>query len=102
MIGKVFFTGDRHTDRHTQTHTLPQIWGDVKKTSPMKGEVFFTGDRQTDRQTDGHRDSMTESAQWADSVKTSILFDVFPNLYQVLSKCPQKCKYLIEDDLKPL
>ena len=39
----------------------------------MKGEVFFTGDRQTDRQTDGHRDSMTESAQWADSVKIRIL-----------------------------
>ena len=26
-------------------------------------------DTQTDRQTNGHRDSMTESAQWADSVK---------------------------------
>ena len=26
-------------------------------------------DRQTNRQTDGHGDSMTESAQWADSVK---------------------------------
>ena len=25
-----------------------------------------------ERQTDGHRDSMTESAQWADSVKTTI------------------------------
>ena len=24
----------------------------------------------TNRHTDGHRDSMTESAQWADSVKT--------------------------------
>ena len=43
--------------------------GGVKKTSPMKGKVFFTGDRHTDIQTDGHRDSMTESAQWADSVK---------------------------------
>ena len=26
-------------------------------------------DKQTDRQTDGHGNSMTESAQWADSVK---------------------------------
>ena len=26
-------------------------------------------DRQTNRQTDKHGDSMTESAQWADSVK---------------------------------
>ena len=43
--------------------------GDVKKTSLMKGEVFFTGDTHTYRQTDGHRDSMTESAQWAESVK---------------------------------
>ena len=50
---------------HTHTHH-PQILGDVKKTSPMKGEVFFTGDTHTH----GHRDSMTESAQWADSVKT--------------------------------
>ena len=61
------------------THTPPQIWGDVKKTSPMKGEVFFTGDRHRHRhththiQTDGHRDSMTESAQLADSVKTKLL-----------------------------
>ena len=41
----------------------------VEKTSPMKGKVFFTGDKHTHRRTDGHRDSMTESAQWADSVK---------------------------------
>ena len=27
-------------------------------------------DRHTDGHTDGHCDSMTESAQWADSVKT--------------------------------
>ena len=44
--------------------------GGVKKTSPMKGKVFFTGDIRTDTHTHGHRDSMTESAQWADSVKT--------------------------------
>ena len=48
--------------------------GGVKKTSPMKGKVFFTGDIQTYIQTyihtDGHRDSMTVSAQWADSVKS--------------------------------
>ena len=44
--------------------------GGVKKTSPMKGKVFFTGDGHTNIQTDGHRDSMTESAQWAVSVKT--------------------------------
>ena len=35
----------------------------------MKGKVFFTEDRQTYRRTDGHCDSMTESAQWTDSVK---------------------------------
>ena len=29
-------------------------------------------DRQTDRHTDGHCDSITESAQWADSVKIYI------------------------------
>ena len=43
--------------------------GGAKKTSTMEGDVFFTGDRHTDIQTDGHCDSMTESAQWADSVK---------------------------------
>ena len=56
----------------TPTHTdtpHPHIWGDVKKTSPMEGEVFFTGERHTYVRTHGHRDSMTESAQWADSVK---------------------------------
>ena len=59
------------------THRRALPWGDtggVKKTSPMKGDVFFTGDIQTyihtDIHTDGHRDSMTELAQWADSVKT--------------------------------
>ena len=36
------------------------------------GEVFFTGDRHADTHTDGHRDSMTELAQWADSVKIVI------------------------------
>ena len=44
--------------------------GGVKKTSPMKGKVFFTGDIHTYIQTEEHRDSMTELAQWADSVKS--------------------------------
>ena len=35
----------------------------------MKGEVFFTRDIHTYIHAYGHRDSMTESAQWADSVK---------------------------------
>ena len=43
--------------------------GGVKKTSPMKGKVSFAGDRHANVQTHGHRDYMTESAQWADSVK---------------------------------
>ena len=57
----------------THKHTPhPLIWGDVKKTSPMKGKVFFTGDRHTYTSHHGHRDSMTESAQWADSVKMCV------------------------------
>ena len=33
-------------------------------------KIAWGGDKQTDRQTeDGHRDSMTESAKWVDSVK---------------------------------
>ena len=33
-------------------------------------KIAWEGDRHTNRQTDGHRDYLTESAQWADSVKT--------------------------------
>ena len=37
---------------------------------PMRGlEKNCIGRGQVHRQTKGHRDSMTESAQWADSVK---------------------------------
>ena len=40
---------------------------------PMRGlEINFTGRGQTHRQTDGHRDYMTELAQWADSVKIQL------------------------------
>ena len=53
---------------HTHTHTPPQIWGDVKKTS--KKTAPDGTNKHTDILTDGHGDSMTESAQWADSVKT--------------------------------
>ena len=52
----------------------------MKKTSPMKGEVFFTGDTHTYRHTDGHRDSMTESAQWANSVKKALVKGQIPKL----------------------
>ena len=40
---------------------------------PMTGleKIAWGGDKQTDRQTDGHCNSMTESAQWADSVKNT-------------------------------
>ena len=38
----------------------------VKKTFKR---YLTRGDRQTRKQTHGHRDSMTESTQWADSVK---------------------------------
>ena len=39
----------------------------------MEGEVFFTGDKQTDVHTHGHRDSMTELAQLADSMKMRVI-----------------------------
>ena len=41
----------------------------MEKTSPVQGDVFFTGDVRTH----GHCDSMTESAQWADSVKMGLM-----------------------------
>ena len=34
-------------------------------------------DKQTDKPTDGHRDSMIESAQWADSMKI-MQFIIYP------------------------
>ena len=40
---------------------------------PMRGlEKNCMGRGQTNKSTDGHRDSMTESAQWADSVKITL------------------------------
>ena len=50
---------------------------DVTKTSPMKGKVFFTGDIHTYIHSDGHRNSMTESAQWADSVNKYCVLKAF-------------------------
>ena len=52
--------------------------GGVKKTSPIKGKVFFTGNIQIYIHTDGHHNSMTESAQWADSVKSTNLLPFWP------------------------
>ena len=40
---------------------------------PEVGVLRWHG--HTDRQTDGHPDSMTESAQWANSVKTPTQID---------------------------
>ena len=60
---------------HHHSPPPPSYLGDVKKTFPMKRKVFFTGDRHTNTQTDGHHNSMTESAQWADSVKINIRLD---------------------------
>ena len=40
-------------------------------------------DTQTDKQTDGHRNSMTESAQWADSVKRRFRQTILAN-YRIL------------------
>ena len=47
---------------------------------PMRGlkKIAWGGDtqtnRQTNKQTNGHRNSMTESAQWANSVKIKYVF----------------------------
>ena len=40
-----------------------------QKSPQTPEEGFLNCHRQTDRHTDGHSDSMTESAQWADSEK---------------------------------
>ena len=46
---------------------------DQKSPQPPE-EGVLRRHRQKNRQTDGHRDSMTESAKWADSVKTTRTF----------------------------
>ena len=43
-------------------------------------------DRQTNRQTDGHGDSKTESAQWADSVKT-VVWKMDDNVGAMVKRC---------------
>ena len=43
----------------------------LEKNCMGRGQTHRQTHRQTNKQTDGHRDSMTESAQWADSVKTT-------------------------------
>ena len=52
------------------TNERPGIWScDLWANERPKKKLHLKA--QTDRQTDGHGDSMTESAQWADSVKSS-------------------------------
>ena len=41
---------------------------------------------QTDRQTDGHCDSMTELAQWADSVKIIEIYNMIEDIITSISK----------------
>ena len=45
---------------------------DLEKNCMGRGQT----DTHTDKQTDGHWDSMTESAQWADSVKNTLCKNV--------------------------
>ena len=53
------------------TNERPEIWScDLRANERPQKKLHGEGtDTQTDTQTDKHRDSMTESAQWADSVK---------------------------------
>ena len=74
----------------THTHTPPQIWGDVKKTSPKKLHPMAQTDKQTDRQTSGHGDSMTESAQWADSVKNCEQDNYYIIVVEIFTYCAFK------------
>ena len=56
------------------TNEMPGIWScDLWANEMPQKKLHGEGtdrqtNRQTDKQTDGHRDTMTESAQWADSV----------------------------------
>ena len=44
----------------------------LEKKCMGRGHTHRLTYKQTDKQTNGHRDSMTESAQWADSVKKGV------------------------------
>ena len=56
---------------------------------PMRGlEINFTGRGHTYIRTDGHRNSMTESAHWADSVKIVKILRYRPPTY---SECFVEC-----------
>ena len=52
---------------HTHTYPTPNLGGCEEDLSNERRGLLHRG--QTHRRTDGHRDSMTESAQWANSVK---------------------------------
>ena len=83
-IGEVFSTGHRKKEEkkkkknyplfvdkgevtHTHTHPTPNLGGCEEDLSNGRRCLLHRG--QTDIQTDGHCDTMTELAQWADSVK---------------------------------
>ena len=70
----------------THTHPTPNLGGCEEDLSNERRGLLHRGQthRRTDVQTHGHRDSMTESAQWADSVKT--LFGMLEQLYKKI-KC---------------
>ena len=55
----------------------------LEKTSPILQCKGMSSSQGTDIQTHGHRDSMTESAQWADSVK-SYKFKYCKRFYEYL------------------
>ena len=58
----------------------------LKKNCMGRGQTH----RQTNRQTNGHRDSMTESAQWVDSVKTHSSNNTFLPLFYKLNRSTVK------------
>ena len=61
-------THDTHpAPPHTHTHPTPKLGGCEEDLSNERRGLLHRG--HTYIHGDGHRDSMTESAQWADSVK---------------------------------
>ena len=66
-------TPTQHPPTHTDTPP-PYLGGCEEDLSNGRRGLLHRG--QTDKHTHGHRDSMTESAQWADSVK-SVLHPLF-------------------------
>ena len=65
-------THDTHLTPHIHAHTQPSYLGACEEDLSNERRGLLHRGHLYHIHTDGHRDSMTESAQWADSVKKNL------------------------------